>query len=129
MDTYLRKYNYEVIDAGKNGHCFITSIRVCLECDHGMIFTDNDIQKLIMWEVFQNNNTYTPFYSGCVLPMLWALDRYIHNEVYSQQVVDIAVLAAAKILRVNMCIYHNQDKRAILYAQPCVPPSSRDVYL
>ena len=61
--------------------------------------------------------------------MLQALDRYIHNKVYSQQVVDIAVLAAAKILRVNMCIYRNQDKRAILYAQPCVPPSSRDVYL
>ena len=81
---------------GKNGHCFITSIRVCLECDHGMIFTDNDIQKLITWEVFQNNNTYTPFYSGCVLPMLRALDQYIHNKVYSQQVVDIAVLAAAK---------------------------------
>ena len=61
--------------------------------------------------------------------MLRALDRYIHNKVYSQQVVDIAVLAAAKILRVNMCIYRNQDKRAILYVQPCVPPSSRDVYL
>ena len=61
--------------------------------------------------------------------MLRALDQYIHHKVYSQQVVDIAVLAAAKILRVNMCIYCNQDKRAILYVQPCVPPSSRDVYL
>ena len=49
LGTYLGKYNYEVVPAQKDGHCFITAIRLCLECDHGMIFTDGDIKKLITW--------------------------------------------------------------------------------
>ena len=61
--------------------------------------------------------------------MLRSLDRYIVHGIYSQQVVDITVLAAGKILRVNMCIYKNQQGKAILYSQPCNPPTTRNVYL
>ena len=63
--------------------------------------------------------------------MLHSLDRYILLGVYTQQVVDIAILAAANILRVNMCIYKNENGVANLYAQPsnANPPSTRDVYL
>ena len=129
LGTYLGKYNYEVVPAQKDGHCFITAIRLCLERDHGMIFTDGDIKKLITYEVFQNKSTYIQYYDGTVLAMLCSLDRYIVHSIYSQQVVDIAVLAAGKILRVNMCIYKNQQGKAILYSQPCNPPTTRDVYL
>ena len=129
LGTYLGKYNYEVVPAQKDGHCFITAIRLCLEHDHGMLFTDGDIKKLITYEVFQNNSTYIQYYDGTVLAMLRSLDRYIVHGIYSQQVVDIAVLAAGKILRVNMCIYKNQQGKAILYSQPCNPPTTRDVYL
>ena len=52
LGTYLGKYNYEVVPAQKDGHCFITAIRLCLERDHGMLFTDGDIKKLITYEVF-----------------------------------------------------------------------------
>ena len=60
-----------------------------------------------------------------------SLDRYIVVGVYTQQVVDIAILAAVNILRVNMCIYKNENGIANLYAQPSNsnPPSTRDVYL
>ena len=131
LDTYLLKYNYEVIPAQKDGHCFISAIRLCLEQDHGLIFTEADIKKLITYEVFQNNNYYIQFYDGTVLSMLRSLDRYIVVGVYTQQVVDIAILAAANILRVNMCIYKNENGVANLYAQPANsnPPSTRDVYL
>ena len=59
------------------------------------------------------------------------MDRYIVISVYTQQVVDIAILAAANILRVNMCIYKNENGVANLYAQPSNsnPPSTCDVYL
>ena len=87
-----------------------------------MIFTDGDIKKLITYEVFQNNSTYIQYYDRTVLAMLHSLDRYIVHGIYSQQVVDIAVLAAGKILRVNMCIYKNQQGKVILYSQPCNPP-------
>ena len=131
LDTYLLKYNYEVIPAQKDGHCFISTIHLCLERDHGLIFTDTDIKKLITYEVFQNNNYYINFYDGTILSMLHSLDRYILLGVYTQQVVDIAILAAANILRVNMCIYKNENGVANLYAQPsnANPPSTCDVYL
>ena len=102
-----------------------------MERDHGLIFTDADIKKLITYEVFQNNNYYMNFYDGTVLSMLCSLDRYIVVGVYTQQVVDIAILAAANILRVNMCIYKNENGVGNLYSQPsnANPPSTRDVYL
>ena len=131
LDTYLGKYNYEVIPVQKDGHCFISAIRLCLEHDHGLIFADADIKKLITYEVFQNNNYYMNFYDGTVLSMLRSLNRYIVVGVYTQQVVDIAILAAANILCVNMCIYKNENGVANLYSQPsnANPPSTRDVYL
>ena len=61
--------------------------------------------------------------------MLQALDRYIFKGVFTHQVVDIAILAAGTILCVNMCIYKNENGKAILYSQPTNPPSERDVYL
>ena len=125
----LEKYKYEVVAAAKNGHCFIAAIRYCIERDHGIIFTEGDIKKLITYEVFQNNNYYRNFYNGSVLSMLRSLDRYIIKGIYTHQVVDIAILAAATILRVNLCIYKNVNNCAILYSQPTNPPSPWDVYL
>ena len=121
----LKKFKYEVIEAEKNGHCFIGAICFCLEHDHGMIFTEEDIKRIITYEVFQNNNYYSTFYDGSILRMLWALARYI----FTHQVVDIAILAAGTILCVNMCIYKNENGKAILYSQPTNPPSEHDVYL
>ena len=129
LGKYLLQYNYEVIPAEKDGHCFISAICLCLECDHSLIFTDSDIKKLITYEVFQSNSYYMNFYDGTVLSMLHSLDRYIVKGVYTQQVVDIAVLAATKILCINMCIYKKQNGKAILYSQPSDPPSTCDVYL
>ena len=125
----LKKFKYEVIEAEKNGHCFIEAIHFCLEHDHGMIFMEEDIKRLITYEVFQNNNYYSTFYDGSILCMLWALDRYIFKGVFTHQVVDIAILAAGTILHVNMCIYKNENGKAILYSQPTNPPSKCDVYL
>ena len=125
----LKKFKYEVIEAEKNSHCFIVAICFCLEHDHGMIFMEEDIKRLITYEVFQNNNYYSTFYDGSILCMLWALDRYIFKGVFTHQVVDIAILTAGTILCVNMCIYKNENGKAILYLQPTNPPSKRDVYL
>ena len=125
----LQKYKYEVVEAQKNGHCFIGAICFCLEHDHGMIFMEEDIKRLITYEVYQNNNYYNTFYNDSILCMLRAWDRYIFKGIFTHQVIDITVLAAGKILRVNLCIYKNENGKAILYSQPTYPSSSRDVYL
>ena len=49
--------------------------------------------------------------------------------MYSQEVVDIAVLVTAKVLHVNMCIYKEQNGKALLITQTSDPPSTCDVYL
>ena len=129
LEESLERFKYETVAAQKNGHCFIHAIRLCLECEHGMFFTESDIKKLITYEVYQNNHLYIAFYDGHIMSMLRSLDRYIVNGIFTHQVVDIVVLAAANILRVNLCIYKNANGRAILYVQPSNPPSTCDVYL
>ena len=125
----MAKFKYEIIATQKNGHCFIAAIRLCLEWDHGMMFTESDIKKLITYEVYQNYNYYVTFYDGTIYSMLCSLEEYILKGVFTHQVVDIAVLAAANILQLNLCIYNNVNGKSLLIAQPSCPPSTRDVYL
>ena len=122
LEDILANFKYEIISTPKNGHCFIAAICLCLERDHGMMFTESDIKKLITYEVYQNNNYYVTFYDGTIYSMLHSLEEYISKGVFTHQVVDIAVLAAANILRVNLCIYNNVNGKALLIAQPFSPP-------
>ena len=94
-----------------------------------MMFTESDIKKLITYKVYQNNNYYLTFYDGMIYSILCSLEEYISKGVSTHQVVDIAVLATANILRVNLCIYKNVNGKALLIAQPSCPPSMQDVYL
>ena len=73
--------------------------------DHGMQFWHKDLKKLLMLEVSVNRAKYKDFYSGSFDNMLTSLETYLTYGVYSQEVVDIAVLATAKVLCVNMCIF------------------------
>ena len=82
-----------------------------------------------MSEVSVNRAKYKNFYSGTFDNMLMSLQTYLTYGVYSQEVVDIAVLAAAKVLCVNMCIYKDQNGKSLLIRQTSAPPSSHDVYL
>ena len=100
-----------------------------MACDHGMQFLHKDFKKLFMSEVSVNRAKYRNFYSGSFDNMLTSLETYLTYGVYSQEVVDIAVLATAKVLCVNMCIYKKQNGKALLITQTSDLPSSRDVYL
>ena len=61
--------------------------------------------------------------------MLTSLEKYLTFGVYSQEVIDIAILATAKVLSVNTCIYKEQNGKALLITETSSPPSSSDVYL
>ena len=98
--------------------------------DHGMVFTDQDVKNLIMLEVSLNTLKYINFFmTNCCQTMLSQLEQYLTKGIYTNEVCDIAVVAAAKVFSVNMCIYKKQGTKAILYAQTSDPPSSQDVYL
>ena len=129
LPNHLENFHYEIICAEKDSHCFTTSIRICMARDHGMQILHKDLKKLLMSEVSVNRAKYKNFYSGTFDDMLTSLETYLTYGVYSQEVVDIAVLAAAKVLCVNMCIYNKQYGKALLITQTSNPPSSCDVYL
>ena len=125
----MGNFHNEIISAEKDGHCFTTSIRICMAHDHGMQFSHKDLKKLFMLEVSINRVKYKNFYSGSFDNMLMSLEQYLTYGVYSQEVVDIAVLVTVKVLCVNMCTYKEQNGKALLITQTSDPPSTRDVYL
>ena len=92
--------------------------------NHGMQFLHKDLKKLLMLEVSVNRAKYKNFYSGTFDNMLTSLETYLTYGVYSQEVVDIAILAAAKVLCVNMCICKEQNGKALLIKQTSDLPSS-----
>ena len=107
----------------------MTSIWQCMARDHGMQFSHFDINKLLMSEVSVNRAKYKKFYSKSIDTMLTSLEKYLTFGMYSQEVIDIAILATAKVLSVNMCIYKEQNGKALLITQTSDPPSFSDVYL
>ena len=98
MSAHLNDYDYKLDYTEKDGYCFISSLQKCLLHDHSEMYSNDVIGCLITSEIFNNNQYYKRYYSGNVESMLRSLDNYIKDGVYSQQVVDIVVLAAAKCL-------------------------------
>ena len=129
MSAHLNDYDYKLDYTEKDGYCFISSLWKCLLHDHPEMYSNDVIGRLITSEIFNNNQYYKRYYSRNLESMLCSLDNYIKDGVYSQQVVDIVVLAAAKCLSVNLCIYKKYGENAILYMQPSNPPSTCDIYL
>ena len=97
--------------------------------DHRMQFSHFDVKKLLMSEVSVNRAKYKNFYSKSIDTMLTSLEKYLTFGVYSQEVVGIATSVTAKVLSVNMCIYKEQNGKALLITQTSDPPSSCNVYL
>ena len=118
----MEEFNYEIISAEKDGHCFTTSIQQCMARDHGMQFSNFDIKILLMSEVSVNRGKYKKFYSKSIDTLLTSLEKYLTFGMYSQEVIDIAILATAKVLSVNMCIYKEQNGKALLITQTSNPP-------
>ena len=105
LSKHIEQYDYTFKYAEKNGYCLITSLHLCLFYDHGEMFTNEAICALIRSEIVNNNEYYRRFFSGEIEEMLQTLDKYLNKGIYRQQIVDIVVLAAAKCLSVNLCIY------------------------
>ena len=82
-----------------------------------------------MSEVSVNRAKYKIFYSKSIDTMLTSLEKYLTFGMYSQEVIDIAILATAKVLSVNTCIYKEQNGKTLLITQTSDPPSSCNVYL
>ena len=129
MPDHLDAYHYKVENAPKDGYCLISSMCMCLLYNHGEMYTNNVIAELITSEIYNNNQYYIRYYSGDIKEMLCSLDMYITQGVYSHQIVDIVVLAAAKCLSVNLCIYKKYGDNAILYMQPSNPPPVPETFI
>ena len=61
--------------------------------------------------------------------MFAATNDYLVNGNWAQNIVDVAICAAANGLSLNMCIFKNVDNRALLYFLPSSPPATRDIFM
>ena len=129
LDKHLEDFNYEVSAANKDGHCFLTSLQECLLRDHYLNYPLSNIKELVRSDLFENIELYRTWYPGSNQSFIRAIDKYIDKGVYTNNIVDIAVIAAANCLGVNLCIIQCVNDKAILVFQTSTPHSSRDVYL
>ena len=75
LDKALADFNYEVSPAKKDGFCFLSALQECLLRDHAMNISPDDIKKLLISEIYQNNYTYEEAYDGgSIYDMLMGLN-------------------------------------------------------
>ena len=105
-----------MVPAKKDGFCFFMALHQCLERDHDIKISVDCIKDLLDYEIYQNNGEYIKLYGkGDVKHMLRALDDYLWKGKWAQDIGDIVVFAAAKCLKVNICIFQNVENRAMLF--------------
>ena len=119
-----------MVHAKKDGFCFFTALHQCLERDHDIKISVDCIKDLLDYEIYQNNGEYIKSYGkGDVKHMLRALDDYLWKGKWAQDIGDIVVFAAAKCLKVNICIFQNVENRAMLFFIQTETPSNKDLFL
>ena len=129
LDSALGEYNYEVSQSKKDGYCFLTSLQECMLRDHCTAMSLEEIKNIIDSEIWENNYLYRKFYPGSTKEMMEALQNYLTNGVYSHNVVDIAVIAAANSIGVNICIFKCIQNKALLYFIAAKPRCTQDIYM
>ena len=129
LDRHLEDYNYEVSTVEKDGHCFLTSLQKCLLRDHYIDCPLDNIKELVRSDLFENIELYKTWFPGSNQIFIRAVDNYIDKGIYTNNIVDIAVIAAANCLCLNLCIIQCVNDKAVLVFQTATPPSNRDVYL
>ena len=122
LDSQLAHFNCEVAPTKMDGFCFLSALQQCLIRDHCIHIPLDFIKRVVDSEIYEHCYVYRPSYAQSMKAMFAATNDYLVNGNWAQNIVDVAVCAAANGLSVNMCIFKNVDNRALLYFLSSNPP-------
>ena len=129
LDSQLAHFNCEVAPTKMDGFCFLSALQQCLIRDHCIHIPLDFIKRVVDSEIYEHCYVYRPSYAQSMKAMFAATNDYLVNGNWAQNIVDVAVCAAANGLSLNMCIFKNVDNRALLYFLSSNPPSTRDIFM
>ena len=128
MDTIGRK----VVEILQNGKCLPLAIKKCLEVDFDINKDEKNIAHKIWQEVKDSVNYYTDFTTQTSTELLTDAWRYLSmkKNIYTLEVVDVIVCAAANALNINIKIFQEQEGfLKMLAIEPRMTPSPATIYM
>ena len=130
LEWYLsREFNREIICVPGDGACFIRSVKHCLSRDLDVNYTiDEDCDKIFA-EVCDNAEEYSKFHTNSKWQLISDMLKYLNDQIYTIDIVDVAVQACANALKVNLYIYEWTGPKVILITTYSKIALNRNIFL
>ena len=105
FDNEMRKQGKEVLTVAAGGYCFIESVRLCLECDLDVSYTNQQIVEKILDKVYERGTFYKMFHTGSIRKLIEETQEYLKERKFTNDVIDVIVVAATNVLKINFKIF------------------------
>lgn len=112
-----------------NGFCLLNAVRECLQTDHGVGFTEEQLMHVTRAEIRKKQDFYKGFHQGSASDLLEAVEQFFQNRDYMQPVVDILVGILAPALFVDIFIYQDNNGRTQVLKFPGGSNCIKRIYL
>ena len=100
MKSYLGICGREEVQIRGNGLCFLNAINECLHKDFNDTNTSETIINLLVNEVMDRSAHYKNFHTGDTEVVLRDVVSFLHDRLYTTDIMDIVVAAASDALKV-----------------------------
>ena len=130
LERYLsHEFNREIICVPGDGACFIRSVKHCLSRDLNVNYTIDEICNKIFEEVCDNAEEYSKFHTNSKWQLISDMLKYLNDQIYTINIVDVAVQACANALKVNLYIYERTGPKVILIPTYSKIALNRNIFL
>ena len=112
------------------GECFLFSLQKALSEDYGQHHTMEYLKEEIFEEIRRGSKLYVLFTAGSVKEMYYNVLAYLKDQQFTNNTIDVVVIAASKALKLNLFIYsRNRLEDSVLLVPAMCPGSQINILL
>ena len=109
-----------------------TVLRTCLANDHLIKVPEEQVEALILNEIYDNLGQYTDFHEGSNRQIIQDAEKSFKTPqlMYGSDIMDVIVCAAANAFETNFAIFQNIGGKAVIIYTNCSKlATNRTIYL
>ena len=132
LTQHLTLYQRKLIPICGDGKCFLQSVRTCLANDHLIEVPEEQVETLILDEIYDNLGQYTEFHEGSNRQIIQDAEQFFKTPqlMYGSDIMDVIVCAAANAFETNFAIFQNIGGKAVIIYTNCSKlATNRTIYL
>ena len=118
LTHYLGTQHQEQKKVAGDGHCFLESVRICMQ-QNNINMSLGEIIDVTEIQLYEQLPTYSASHVGNKRDFLRDAERYLRGKEYNQDVTDVIVAATADALKINLMIHQKMGGKMAIINHSC----------